>query len=60
MGGWAVAQSPILVTTITLERLKKRGYEPMLEHYLKYLRNLMNRCIARPGFISGRPVRTVV
>lgn len=26
MGGWAVAQSPILVTTITLERLRKRGY----------------------------------
>jgi hypothetical protein len=35
MGGWAVAQSPILRTTITLERLRKRGYEPMLEHYLK-------------------------
>jgi hypothetical protein len=33
MGGWAVAQSPILVTTVTLERLKKRGYEPMPEHY---------------------------
>jgi group II intron reverse transcriptase/maturase len=26
MGGWAVAQSPILGTTITLERLTKRGY----------------------------------
>jgi len=25
-GGWAVAQSPILVTTITLERLYKSGY----------------------------------
>jgi RNA-directed DNA polymerase len=34
MGGWAVAQSPILVTTITLERLKKRGYESMLDYYL--------------------------
>ncbi len=34
-GGWAVAQSPILITTITLERLAKRGYESMLEHYLK-------------------------
>ncbi|MDE5417583.1 hypothetical protein L3049_06140 [Labilibaculum sp. DW002] len=28
-GGWAVAQSPILITTITLERLKKRGYVSM-------------------------------
>jgi len=26
MGGWAVAQSPILGTTITLERLRRRGY----------------------------------
>ncbi|WP_372775685.1 hypothetical protein [Mangrovibacterium sp.] len=25
MGGWAIAQSPILGTTITLERLRKRG-----------------------------------
>ena len=35
MGGWAVAQSPILVTTVTLARLRKRGYEPMLDHYFK-------------------------
>jgi RNA-directed DNA polymerase len=28
MGGWAVAQSPILGTTINLARLRKRGYEP--------------------------------
>jgi hypothetical protein len=27
MGGWAVAQSPILGTTITLSRLRRRGYE---------------------------------
>jgi len=26
MGGWAVAQSPILRTTITEKRLNKRGY----------------------------------
>ena len=35
MGGWAVAQSPILRTTITEVRLKKRGYESMLEYYQK-------------------------
>jgi hypothetical protein len=35
MGGWAVAQSPILGTTITLERLRKRGYEAMLDYYSK-------------------------
>jgi len=25
-GGWAIAQSPIMRTTITLERLKRAGY----------------------------------
>ena len=35
MGGWAVAQSPILVTTITLDRLRQRGYESMLSLYEK-------------------------
>ncbi|MFN4050357.1 MAG: group II intron reverse transcriptase/maturase, partial [Acinetobacter pittii] len=31
-GGWAIAQSPILTSTITLARLAKRGYESMEEH----------------------------
>ena len=35
MGGWAVAQSPILGTTITLSRLRRKGYSSMLNHYLK-------------------------
>jgi group II intron reverse transcriptase/maturase len=33
MGGWGVAQSPILVTTITIKRLQKKGYESMLDYY---------------------------
>lgn len=33
MGGWAIAQSPILGTTITVDRLKKRGYVPLLDLY---------------------------
>ena len=33
MGGWRIAQSPILGTTITIERLKKRGYISLLELY---------------------------
>jgi RNA-directed DNA polymerase len=33
MGGWRIAQSPILGTTITIERLKLRGYIPLLELY---------------------------
>ena len=32
-GGWRIAQSPILGTTITVNRLKARGYITMLEYY---------------------------
>jgi len=35
MGGWAVAQSPILRTTITLSRLRRKGYVSMVDYYLK-------------------------
>ena len=52
-GGWSVAQSPILNTTITLKRLKKRGYESLLEYYSKVV----------PQFnepLYTRTVRTVV
>ncbi len=35
MGGWATAQSPILITTITKDRLKKSGYMSMLEYFLQ-------------------------
>lgn len=52
-GGWAVAQSPILVTTITLERLRKRGYEAMLTVYEKIAPHLNEP-------LYTRPVRTVV
>jgi group II intron reverse transcriptase/maturase len=34
-GGWAIAQSPILGTTITLNRLKKRGYISLMEMYIQ-------------------------
>jgi RNA-directed DNA polymerase len=53
MGGWAIAQSPILVTTITLARLAKRGYESMLDYY-KRVSILLNEPL------YTRPVRTVV
>ena len=53
MGGWAVAQSLILVTTITLERLRGRGYESMLDYYLKVSPQLNEP-------LYTRPVRTVV
>ena len=33
MGGWAIAQSPILKTTITTQRLKLRGYISLSDQY---------------------------
>jgi len=53
MGGWAVAQSPILRTTITVERLKKRAYVSLLEIYIKISPQLNEP-------LYTRPVRTVV
>jgi len=35
LGGWAIAQSPILNTTITVRLLAKRGYESMFDWYQK-------------------------
>ena len=48
MGGWAVAKSPILGTTITLDRLAKRGYESMLEYYQKVAPHLNEPLYTRP------------
>lgn len=53
MGGWATAQSPILLTTITLERLRKRGYVSLLEVYTKIAPHLNEP-------LYTRTVRTVV
>lgn len=53
MGRWAVAQSPILVTTITLERLFKRGYVAMYTYYVKIAPHLNEP-------LYTRPVRTVM
>ncbi len=53
MGGWAVALSPILNTTITLDRLKKRNYISMLDIY-KQISPQLNEPL------YTRPVRTVV
>jgi len=53
MGGWAVAQSPILGTTITLERLVRKGYESMLTWYEKVSPQLNEP-------LYTRSVRTVV
>ena len=52
-GGWTVAQSPILGTTITLVRLLKRGYISMLDIYKRISPQLNEP-------LYTRPVRTVV
>ncbi len=52
MGGWAVAQSPILRTTITIKRLKMRGYVSLVGYYK------LASMIVEP--LYTRPVRTVV
>ena len=53
MGGWAVAQSPILGTTITLKRLAKRGYVALSAYYQKVAPHLNEP-------LYTRTVRTVV
>lgn len=52
-GGWRIAQSPILTTIITLQRLKKKGYQSMLEIYMK-----LNLSLCEPPYTIS--VRTVV
>jgi len=52
MGGWAVAQSPILRTTITIKRLEKRGYVSLVKYHKS------RSIIIEPPYT--RPVRTVV
>lgn len=53
MGGWAIAQSPILGTTITVARLIHRGYIPLSAMY-KSVSLQFNEPL------YTRPVRTVV
>ena len=51
--GWAIAQSPILGTTIILQRLRKRGYQSLTDVYIE-----LNPWLCEPPYT--RPVRTVV
>lgn len=57
MGGWAVAQSPILRTTITLSKLRKRGYISLSELY-RLISPTQAPLFNEP--LYTRPVRTVV
>lgn len=35
LGGWRIACSPIMGTTVTVARLRQRGYMPFLDYYLQ-------------------------
>jgi len=39
MGGWAIACSPIMGTTVTEARLKQKGYISFLEYYHQIRKN---------------------
>lgn len=51
MGGWAIAQSPILNTTITVARLRKRGYIPFLDRYRKSFRSVPTEVQVKISFV---------
>lgn len=34
LGGWAVAQSPIMLTSVTIKALQKRGYQSFSDYYV--------------------------
>jgi RNA-directed DNA polymerase len=34
-GGWAIAQNPILSTTITLKRIRQKGYQSLTDVYIE-------------------------
>jgi hypothetical protein len=53
MGGWATARSPILKTTITISRLRRRGYQALSTVY-----ESISPYLNEP--LYTRPVRTVV
>ena len=47
---WAVAQSPILKSTITVRRLKHRGYKAMLDLYKELNPSVCEPPYTRPAW----------
>jgi len=54
--GWAIAQSPILNTTITVARLTQRGCELLQSHYLKVSPHHQSSPLFSPC-LTNHPVR---
>ena len=50
MGGWAIAQSPMMKTTITIKRLQLKGYVSFL-HQLSKVRRVMPEVQAKLSFV---------
>ncbi|MCD4695427.1 MAG: hypothetical protein K8S16_04220 [Bacteroidales bacterium] len=42
MGGWAIAQSPMIITTVTIERLIRKGFRSFSEQFQKSCRSASN------------------
>lgn len=51
MGGWAIAQSPMMRTTVTLERLKRRGYFSFSDQFQKSYRSVPNETQLEISFV---------
>jgi len=51
MGGWAIAQSPMMRTTVTIERLKRRGYLSFSEQFQKSHRTVLNETQTKISFV---------
>lgn len=51
MGGWAIAQSPMMITTVTLERLRKRGYFSFSEQFQKSHRTVSKEIQLKISFV---------
>jgi len=51
MGGWAIAQSPIMGTTVTVERLEMRGYLSFSNYFRKSHRSVPTEVQLRFSFV---------
>ena len=51
MGGWAIAQSPIMRTTVTLNRLERKGYFSFTQQFQKSRRSVPNTAQLELSFV---------
>ena len=51
MGGWAIAQSPMMRTTVTLVRLEKKGYLSFSQQFQKSYRTVLNEIQLKLSFV---------